>query len=98
MTGLPTVLGWEQHERHWRGWTEAGSDTETQTRRADVNFIYQSDDIDQVQTIISKYNIEFVYVGDLERASYGEDVGVKFAAFMDIVFENEGVTIYKVRD
>jgi YYY domain-containing protein len=97
-TGLPTVLGWEQHERHWRGWTESGSDIVTQARRDDVNFIYQSDDLDQVKAIISKYNITFVYVGDLERASYGEDVAMKFADFTDVIFENEGVIIYKVME
>jgi YYY domain-containing protein len=98
LTGLPTVLGWEQHERHWRGWTESGSDIVTQSRREDVQLIYQSDDIAQVQVLLAKYNITFVYVGGLERNSYGDDVGVKFADFMDIAFENEGVTIYKLRD
>jgi uncharacterized membrane protein len=36
-------------------------------------------------------------VGDLERQQYGEGVGEKFVHFMDVVFENEGVTIYQVR-
>jgi YYY domain-containing protein len=98
LTGLPTVLGWEQHERHWRGWTEPGSDTETQMRRSDVNLVYQSDDVDQVKVVLEKYGVTFVYVGDLERSSYGEDVGAGFVSYMDVVFENDGVTIYRVRD
>jgi len=97
-TGLPTVLGWEQHERHWRGWTESGSDVVTRSRREDVQLIYQSDDIAQVQELLAKYNITFVYVGGLERSSYGDDAGVNFANYMDVVFQNGGVTIYRVRD
>ncbi len=96
-TGLPTVIGWEQHERHLRGWTSPGSDVGLQGRREDVKFMYQSDDVDQVKTLLSKYNVAFVYVGNLERASYGSDAGKQFASFMDVAFENEGVTIYEVR-
>ena len=97
-TGLPTVLGWEQHERLWRGWTESGSDFVAQSRLEDVKLIYQSDDIDQVKALLSKYEIALVYVGQLERDSYGTDAGKNFASFMDVIFKNDDVTIYKVKE
>lgn len=97
MTGLPAVLGWEQHERHWRGWTEAGSDSETQARREDINLMYTSDDVDLVKELLTKYGVAFMYVGQLERDAYGSGAGAAFAYCADIVFENEGVVIYEVR-
>lgn len=92
-TGLSTILGWEQHEWVWRG-----SDRDTIGRREQVNLIYESDDFTQIKAILDKYKVTFVYVGDLEREHYGPDVGKGFKSFMDVAFENEGVTIYKVRE
>jgi len=48
--------------------------------------------------LLEKYDVTYVYVGNLEREQYGVDVGQKFASFMDVAFENEGVTIYQVRE
>jgi YYY domain-containing protein len=91
-TGLPTILGCPGHESLWRG----GSDFPE--RREDINLIYNRLDIDLVKELLAKYNATYVYVGHLERAQYGYNVGEKFTAFMDVAFENEGVTIYKVRE
>ena len=92
-TGLPTVLGWEQHEWIWRG-----SDRDLKGRRDDVNLIYASSDTRQVQTLLEKYNVSLVYVGKLEREAYGSAVSDRFQNFMDVAFENQGVTIYSVRE
>ena len=91
-TGLPTILGCPGHESLWRG----GSDFPE--RREDINLIFNSEDIDLVKELLAKYNATYVYVGHLERAQYGDEVAKKFTAFMDMAFENEGVTIYKVRE
>ena len=92
-TGLPTILGWEHHEWVWRG-----SNRDFAGRREDVDQIYRSEDLDQVETLLEKYDVTFVYIGRLEKEMYGADVGEKFADFMDVVFENEGVVIYKIRE
>ncbi len=91
-TGLPTVLGPAGKEYMWRG-----SDILFQGREEDINLIYESEDISQVQELVGKYDVAFVYVGHLEREQYGDEVGEKFAIFMDVAFENDGVTIYEVR-
>ena len=92
-TGLPTILGCPNHELQWRG-----SYLPFEGREADINLIYQGEDIDLVQGLLEKYGVTYVYVGDLEREQYGMEVGERFEDFMDVVFENEGVTIYKVRE
>jgi uncharacterized membrane protein len=75
----------------WRG-------SDFPERQEDINLIFNSEDIDLVEKLLAKYNATYVYVGHLERAQYGDEVATKFAAFMDVAFENEGVTIYKVRE
>jgi len=90
-TGLPTILGCPGHEYVWRG-------SDFPERQEDIDLIYESEDIDLVEELMAKYNVIYVYVGHLERVQYGDEVGEKFAAFMDVAFENEGVTIYKVRE
>ena len=90
-TGLPTILGCPGHESLWRG-------TDFPERREDINLIYNRLDIDLVKELLAKYNATYIYVGHLERAQYGDNVGEKFTAFTDVAFENEGVTIYKVRE
>lgn len=64
-TGLPTVLGWYVHEWLWRGDTDI-----INQRAADIQTIYTSKDMELVQTLIDKYEIEYIYVGMLERTKY----------------------------
>jgi YYY domain-containing protein len=93
MTGLPTVIGWQSHEVMWRG--DWGA---VQERTRDVDTIYNTVDHTEAVDLMRKYDVEYVYIGALEREQYGMDVGEKFGDFMDVVFENEGVTIYQVRE
>jgi len=65
ITGLPTVLGWRTHEWLWR------SDTILLDERAtDIQTIYTSVIEEEVLTMIEKYNISYLYVGDLEQEKY----------------------------
>lgn len=66
-TGLPGVLGWPGHESQWRG---AGGEKEIAIRRADVDTIYSTLDINQAISLINKYKIQYVYVGGLEIDRY----------------------------
>ncbi len=64
-SGLPTVLGWPGHESQWRGgYEEMGS------RQGDVEIIYTSNDWEETRTLLEKYNVRYVIVGGLERATY----------------------------
>jgi len=92
-TGLPTILGWEHHERVWRV-----SDRDYRGRSEEVDEIYESEDLDQVGALLEKYDVTYVYVGRLEVEKYGPEVDERFEGFMDVAFENEGVTIYRVRE
>ncbi len=92
-TGLPTVLGWPNHGRMWRS-----SDAPFAGREDDVRRAYETADPLEARQLLEKYDVEYVYVGYLEREAYGEGGLAKFGdpEFMVLEFENDGVTIYRV--
>jgi uncharacterized membrane protein len=96
-TGLPTVIGWLNHELQWRGRPSLdGSGTPFTERPEEVETIYTTMDVQTARSLLDKYDVEYVYVGRLERETYGERGLEKFREFMAPVFENEGVTIYRM--
>ena len=90
-TGIPTVLGWPGHERQWRG-----SDRLLVGRENDVATIYKTQDLDEAKILLDKYRVDYVYVGARERRKYGADGLAKFAEFMEPVFDDGGVTLYRL--
>ncbi len=99
-TGLPTVIGWVSHEIQWRGRPDddGGStpDRPFTDRPDDVVQIYTTSDVEAAKSLLDRYDVEYVYVGWLEREKYGEEGLAKFREFMVPVFENGGVTIYRM--
>ena len=91
-TGIPTVLGWAGHEVQWRG-----SDRALRGRAEDIDQIYQAPDKRQVLPLLQKYNVNYVYVGSLERGKYPGGALLAFEQVLDAVFKNESVTIYQTR-
>jgi len=92
-TGLPTILGWPQHELQWRGTTDP------QTGRAEaVERAFKTTDPNEARLILVRYDVEYVYAGPLEKVTYGDAGLTKFQQFMDVVFRNKAVTIYKMPD
>jgi YYY domain-containing protein len=90
-TGLPTVLGWRLQEFWWRGSWEPQAG-----RKEDIERVYTTTDPEEAKVILERYDVEYVYVGPLERQQYGEVGMAKFVYFMDIAYQNEGVIIYRM--
>ncbi len=95
-TGLPTVIGWVGHEVQWRGPPKPDASTPFTTRPGDVDRVYTTLDIDEAQATIARYSVQYVYVGELERRTYGISGLLKFNEFMIPVFAKDGVTIYRM--
>jgi YYY domain-containing protein len=104
-TGLPTVMGWSDHEGEQRYGSDVG------VRVNDVQTIYATSDAKQALALIHKYHVQYIYLGQLERATCGDFGGKpgdplpqaavsKFDAMvgasLQVVYRNPGVTIYKV--
>jgi YYY domain-containing protein len=87
-TGLPTVMGWVGHEIQWRGpMPEIGQ------RSADVTSIYTTPNVGTATSLLHKYGVRYVYVGETEDQLPGAHVQ-KFARFMHPVYRGGSVTIY----
>ncbi len=91
-TGLPTIQGWVVHEWLWRGGYDAPA-----ARQTDVEKIYVSADLEETQTLLSQYLVNYIFVGDKEYEKYSElnpqkfkDIGAK------IVFQSGKTAIYQL--
>jgi YYY domain-containing protein len=94
MTGLPTVVGWVTHEVLWHNSWDVITG-----RPPGADTIYQTTDEGEATPLIEKYNIEYIYVGYIEKQKYGPAGLAKFASHPEryaLVYENQGVSIYKV--
>lgn len=67
-SGLPTIIGWEVHEWLWRGNVDLIS-----KRQAEVTQIYESKDIQQIKSLLNKYNIGWIIIGKNEWQKYNID-------------------------
>ena len=92
-TGLQTVLSWPGHQERWRG----GRDPFAGRAEA-VEALYKTTDVEQAKDILEKYGVGYVYVGVFEREKYGEGGLPKLEGFLEVVYENPSVTIYRVPD
>jgi uncharacterized membrane protein len=89
-TGFRSVLGWGNHESQWRpsGWP-------TQTEN-DVNELFTTKDPARARQLLDQYQVEYVFIGQLEREKYGDGVE-KFSALLGPpVIDEGGARVYRV--
>ena len=98
-TGLPTVLGWDWHQRQQR----CGIDPcpAVYEREADVIRIYAGQDEGDTLDLLRQYDVDYVYVGQTERQYYPDEGLAKFEAMterghLSVAYENPEVTVYQV--
>lgn len=95
-TARPTLLGWEGHERQWRGWSY---DVLAADRREALAAIYTPSSERDLQQALSAWSVAFVHVGPAERARYSVSAEHEalWNAVMDLVFDHGTVRIYRRR-
>lgn len=95
LTGLSTIIGWRSHEQMWRGiWSGVG------TRQDDTDYIFNSKCNEKTLELLEKYDVEYIYIGELEREKYSKAGLQKFEVHTEsyeLVYENSGVSIYSVK-
>jgi YYY domain-containing protein len=89
-SGLPTVLGWPGHESQWRGTYDGFRE-----RLNDIRSLYETSNWDEAKSILSLYNIRYVYVGTQEHSIYHVNEP-KFQTHLKSVFQQGQVVIYEV--
>lgn len=93
MTGLPTVLGWYVHEWLWRNNLE-----EENQRKADVEMIYTLTDKNEIQKLIKKYQIRYLFIGSCEYEKYGEIDKGFLGSLGKAVFSQGDTAVVEVSD
>ena len=112
-TGLPNVIGWQTHEWlwHFHGWTNPETsayeddpnnsvwDIFILPRYSDVSAIYTSTDVNEVMSLIDKYDIHFIICGSMELDQFGFIYYPCFESLGERVFTSTdgSLIIYKVK-
>lgn len=95
-TGLPTVIGWDWHQKQQRSILPG----QTIDRRIeDVRTIYNTPDPIQAASLLSRYDVQYIYVGPLEQLYYDPNGLAKFDQPTDLwslIYQNDQVKIYQV--
>ncbi|MEA3345466.1 MAG: DUF2298 domain-containing protein [Chloroflexota bacterium] len=97
-TGLPTIVGWDWHQRQQRGHIVG----DRVRRRVEVvGEIYSTLDSERAELLLRRFRVKYIYLGELERALYPTDGLAKFErwakeGFLQEVYRNPGVVIYSV--
>ncbi|MBT3322503.1 MAG: hypothetical protein HN392_09495 [Anaerolineae bacterium] len=97
-TGLPSVLGWNWHQRQQRALNPPHLVTD---RVAEIRAFYETTNIDEALAFIEKYHIEYIVLGQVEQNYYAGAGLEKFAGedgvLWDEVFHEASTAIYKIR-
>ncbi len=98
-TGYSNILGWDGHEAQWRGnWDLVFP------RKEDVATLYCTTQWDTARSLLEKYQVRYLVVGNIEYSTYTEGseycpFGIKIEKFdlhLQPAFQNERLTIYAV--
>ena len=94
-TGIPTVLGWANHEGLWRA-TATSEDLEVADRLARIKLFYTTPDPRVAYDVLQRYHVTHVILGDMERRTYGSNPATVQFPFLFPVFQSGGTAVYTV--
>jgi YYY domain-containing protein len=96
-TGLPNVAGWEWHQQQQRSITP-GEWVSNRLREIDAFYITSNTEL--ARLFLDKYNVKYIILGQLERATYPGSGLEKFTTydglFWQKVYEDQETVIYEV--
>lgn len=88
-TGLPTLMGWGNHEGLWRN-----NHPEVGQRAQEVARIYNSGTLGEVTVLLDRHAVRYIVVGDVERKEYSASGLQKFMT-LTVAFQQGGTTVYQ---
>jgi uncharacterized membrane protein len=97
-TGLPTLYGWSNHQHQQRSVAPLVAHDR---RMQDIAALYGDTSPVTTGKILTRYNVKYIYVGDLEKAYYPAETLAKFDRMVQsgelrVAYSNPGVTLYEV--
>ncbi len=95
-TGLPAIVGWQWHQQQQR-W---GYREDVGARARDVDEIFSTTSVPEALSLLDKYGVQYLYVGQLERLYYPAEGFKKFedglGGRLEEIYQNSQVTIYEL--
>ncbi len=93
-TGNPTLLGWDFHERQWRG--NEGYDKLAAGRPEALDQIYRTARPEELPALLDKWGVDYVFVGGQERSKYqlNDALLARFDRVLMLVYDVDGVRVY----
>ena len=89
-TGFKAVQGWSNHEGQWRKtWAWDTGDN--------VDKLFSTTDVNEARGLLDRYQVDYVFVGQLERAKYGAGLDKFAQMFPQPFIQSGGTVVYKVR-
>jgi uncharacterized membrane protein len=97
-TGLPTIIGWSWHQRQQRS---AMPGQWIDSRLNDVARLYSDTSPEVAMEIVHRYDVRYIYVGEVERIYYPGAGLEKFERMradgqLSLAYHNSQVSIYEV--
>jgi YYY domain-containing protein len=98
-TGLPSVVGWEWHQRQQRG---SMDDRIVFSRNKDVGEFYSTTELNRAISLLKRYDAKYVILGDLEKAYHPAPGIAKFDTLvangiLKVAYQNQDTTIFEVK-
>jgi YYY domain-containing protein len=96
-TGLPTVIGWDWHQKQQRSVLPGEL---IDGRLEDVKTMFNSTDVNQTLQLLDQYQVRYIYIGTLERLYYDPAGLAKFDQPDNpwhLIYHNDQVKIYQVQ-
>ena len=97
-TGLPAIVGWQWHQEQQR-WGYRGA---VGARAREVDEIFRTTSPEVALSLLDKYAVRYLYIGQLEHLYYPTEGLEKFGSGLDgrlkIVWQNDEVAIYELRE
>ncbi len=90
-TGMPTFVGWGYQVSQ-----QSGRDGEVRARVRMTEHIYSAVDLDDIKRMLKEYNLKYFYIGTIEKKLFPNCV--KLAEIGEVVYQNAGATLYKVKE
>ncbi len=99
-TGLPIILGYPWHQQQQRS-AVPHIDAIIRKREQDVATLYNTLDVAEALEVLDRYDVDYIYVGHLERAYYAPAGLEKFRRMTQMgllqqVYANPDVVLYRV--
>ena len=96
-TGLPNVLGWNWHQRQQRAVVSSEQITD---RLDEISDFYTTASAEDAAAFLRKYGVQYIIVGQLERALYPQEGFEKFerlnGTLWQEVYRDRDTVIYRV--